>query len=88
MPGSLIKKTILKHLIYNIASFFFFVAKGRGADFIKAKWHALKGFKRALKKRHQIQTGKKVVDEYVWNLLEKERFLPRLTRRYIKSQSA
>jgi hypothetical protein len=84
MPNSLIKKTLLNHLIYNFAAFFFFVAKGRGAEFIKAKWHALKGLKRALKKRRRTQNSKKVVDEYIWNLLEKERFLPRLSRRIFK----
>ena len=81
MPGSLIKKTLLNHLIYNFAAFFFFVAKGRAADFIRAKWHALKGLKRALEKRQQVQINKKVSDEYIWNLFEKERLLPRLSRR-------
>jgi hypothetical protein len=81
MPGSLIHKTIIPHIIYDIAAFFFFAAKGRSADFIRAKWHALKGLKGALKKRRRIQSRKKVTDEYIWNLLEKERFLPRLTRR-------
>ena len=81
MPGSLIQKTIIPHIIYDVAAFFFFVAKGRSADFIRAKWHALKGLKGALKKRRRIQRRKKVADEYIWNLLEKERFLPRLTRR-------
>ena len=55
MPGKLIKKTIPGHVIYNMASFLFFVARGRGADFIRAKWHALKGLKRALAKRRHIQ---------------------------------
>ena len=82
IPGRLIKKTILNHLIYNIAALLFFVAKGRGLDFIKAKWHALKGLNRALEKRRQIQNNKKVTDEYIWSLLEKERFIPRLSRRF------
>jgi GT2 family glycosyltransferase len=81
MPTSMIKKTFVRHIIYDIAAFFFFVAKGRGGPFIKAKWHALSGFNQALKKRRQIQTGKKVVDEYVWNILENERLFPRLSRR-------
>ena len=84
MPGKLIKKTILNHLIYNIASFLFFVARGRGADFIRAKWHALKGLKRALPKRKHIQKNRKVTDDYIWSLFEKERLLPRLTRRISK----
>jgi len=81
MPGRFIKKTLLNHLIYNFAALLFFIAKGRAADFIRAKWHALKGLKRALEKRQQVQINKKVGDEYIWNLFEKERFLPRLSRR-------
>jgi GT2 family glycosyltransferase len=87
MPGSLIAKTILPHMIYVFAAFFFFIARGRGADFIKAKWHALKGLKRALAKRKHIQKNKKVTDDYIWSLFEKERLLPRLTRRISKNSS-
>jgi GT2 family glycosyltransferase len=81
MPSSLIAKTILPHMIYVIAAFFFFVLKGRSAEFIKAKWHALKGLKKALAKRRHIQKNRKVSDDYIWSLFEKERLLPRLTRR-------
>ena len=85
MPGKLIKKTIINHVIYDIASFLFFVVRGRGADFIRAKWHALKGMKRALAKRKHIQETRTVSDDYIWRLFEKERLLPRLTRRLSKN---
>ena len=84
MPARLIPRTILTHAIYDIASFFFFLTRGRGKDFIKAKRDALKGLKNTLQKRWQIQHNKEVDDEYVWSLLEKERFFPRLTRRLKK----
>ncbi len=84
MPTSLIKRTILPHIVYDIFAFFFFTVRGRGAEFIKAKWHALKGLNRALKKRCRIQNNRKVVDEYIWTLFEKELFLPRLIRRLRK----
>jgi GT2 family glycosyltransferase len=85
MPGRLIAKSILPHLIYVLAAFVFFVLKGRGLDFIKAKWHALKGLRRALTKRRHIQTTKTVTNLYVWSMFEKERLLPRLSRRISKS---
>ena len=85
MPAGLILKTIFPHIIYDMAAFFFFAARGRSKDFIKAKWDALKGLKRILKKRRQIQDNRKVDDDYVWKLLEKESFLPRLTRRLHKN---
>ncbi|MDB4442663.1 glycosyltransferase family 2 protein [bacterium] len=81
MPGSLIAKTILPHLIYVFAAFVFFVLKCRSVDFIKAKWHAVKGLKGALAKRKHIQKTRTVSDDYIWSLFEKERLLPRLTHR-------
>ena len=85
MPARLILKTIFPHIIYDMAAFLFFIARGRTKDFIKAKWDALKGLKKALKKRRQIQRSRIVVDDYIWRLLEKELLLPRLTRRLRKN---
>ena len=87
MPAGLIKRTILPHLIYDLAAFFFFVAKGRGGNYSRAKWDALKGMRTALQKRRETQKCKRVSDFYIWNLLEKERLLPRLTRRLGKDRS-
>jgi hypothetical protein len=67
-----------------MAAFFFFIARGRSKDFIKAKLDALKGLKKALKKRRRIQRSRIVDDDYVWSLLEKELLLPRLTRRLLR----
>jgi hypothetical protein len=71
-----------------MAAFFFFTARGRSKDFIKAKWDALKGLNKVLQKRKQIQRSRIVVDDYIWSLLEKELFLPRLTRRLQITASA
>lgn len=81
MPSTLILKTLWLHTIYDIAAFFFFAANGRIKEFIKAKLDALKALKRVLKKRRQIQGNRRVDNDYIWGLLEKELFLPRLTRR-------
>ncbi|MBW2172651.1 MAG: hypothetical protein JRF69_11880 [Deltaproteobacteria bacterium] len=62
-------------------AFFYFAANGRLKEFARAKRDALRGMKRALDKRHRIQDNSKVDDTYVWGLLERERFVPRLTRR-------
>ena len=84
MPGPLIVKTIFPHVIYDIAAFFYFLIHGRGKDFIRAKKDAVKGLKKTLEKRQQIQANRKVDDRYIWNLLSKELFLHRLTRRQQK----
>lgn len=81
MPAGLFKKTLIPHLLYDLAAFLFFIGRGRGGDFIKAKWHALKGVRRALKKRSRVQAAKKVTDDYIWNIMAREHLLPRLTRR-------
>ncbi len=81
MPARLILKTIFPHIIYDMAAFLFFIARGRTKDFIKAKWDALKGLKKALKKRKQIQKAMTVEVDYIWRLLERELFFTRLTRR-------
>ncbi len=81
MPTRLILKTICPHVVYDIAAFFYFAANGRLKEFARAKRDALRGMKRALDKRHRIQDNSEVDDTYVWSLLEKERFVPRLTRR-------
>jgi GT2 family glycosyltransferase len=81
MPKRLIVKTIIPHLIYNIGALVYFAAVGRLKHFVRAKVDAVKGMDLAWRKRQRIQARKRVDDLYVWNLLEKERFLPRLARR-------
>jgi GT2 family glycosyltransferase len=82
MPARLILKTILQHVIYDIASFFYFLVRGQGRDFVKAKMDALKGLKKTLKKRRQIQANRQADDKYIWALFNKELLLHRLTRRF------
>ena len=81
MPSKLILKTLWLHIMYDIAAFFFFAANGRIKEFAKAKRDALKGLKTILNKRRQIQRNRRVDNDYIWALLEKELFFPRLIRR-------
>ena len=84
MPGRLIARTILLHVVYNLAAGFYFSANGRMVDFIRAKWDACKGMRKALQKRRQIQKNRTASDFYIWRLLEKEQFFPRLAIRFGK----
>ena len=84
MPAGLILKTLFPHIIYDMAAFFFFAARGRSKDFIKAKWDALKGLNKVLKKRRQIQDNRKVGNDYIWGLMAKEHFFQRLSKRLHK----
>jgi len=78
MPARLIPRTIVPHIIYNIAALCYFVAHGRGMDYFRAKKDALKGLKRALKKRRQIQDGRTVDNSYIWGLLDRPVMMRRL----------
>lgn len=84
MPSQLMLKTFWLHILYDIAAFFFFAARGRMKEFAMAKRDVLKGLKRILKKRRLIQRTRRVENSYIWSLLEKESFFSRLTRRLDK----
>jgi hypothetical protein len=81
MPSRLLLKTIIPHILYNIAAFSYFATHGRGKDFLIAKKDALKGLKRTLKKRQWIQSGKVVDDGYLWSLFDRPKLLERLLGR-------
>jgi hypothetical protein len=81
IPSSLFVKTFLHHLCYNSIAFVFFLVKGRLKSFLAAKKDALKEIRRVMGERREIQRRKKVSDDYIWRLLDKELFLPRLIHR-------
>jgi len=85
MPSRLIFRSIWLHIIYDIAALIYFTGNRRKKDFLKAKWDALREFKKILKKRKPIQRYRRVDDFYIWDLLVKESFFPRLTRRLKRS---
>ncbi|MFQ5486712.1 MAG: glycosyltransferase family 2 protein, partial [Desulfobacterales bacterium] len=72
MPNSLICKTFFAHLFYDFMSFLYFMFNGKGHVFLKAKWDAIRGLKKALKKRKSIQNSAKVHTETIWKLMDKE----------------
>ena len=81
MPATLMVRTIFPHLMYDLAAFLYFVAKGRMGHFLKAKRDALGGMKKSLQKRNRIQRERRVGNDYLWELFEKELYVPRLSMR-------
>jgi hypothetical protein len=71
MPGWLFFKYFPMHLADIFISFGFFLFKGRGLDFLKAKWDALRALPRVLRQRRQIQYERTVSAEYIESLLQK-----------------
>jgi GT2 family glycosyltransferase len=84
MPAQLIPRTIIPHMIYNISALCYFVAHGRGIDYLRAKKDALKGLKPALKKRRRIQSSRTVDDSTIWRLLDRPALLARVKWRWDK----
>ena len=81
MPTRLIIRSIILHILYDFAAFAYFLFSGEMRFFLKAKYAALKAFPVMLQKRKYIQKRKLVSDDYLWQIMNCERFLPRITRR-------
>ena len=81
MPGGLLGRTIIFHLAHVMGSFFYFSGRGQMRSILKAKWDGLRHIKAVLRKRRQIQMGRRVENDYIWNLLEREPFFARLMTR-------
>ena len=86
MPAGLILKSLLRHIVYDMAAFFYFLSVGRGTVFVRAKMDSIRGLRKMFEKRHGIQKSKTVSNDYLWNLFDDELFFPRLTRRLRNSQ--
>lgn len=82
MPSRLLFRTIILHILYDIAALSYFVISGRGKAFFRAKKDALRGLKRAIKKRQWIQRGKVADDRYLWSLFNRPRLMERLLWRF------
>lgn len=74
MPSRLIFRTILPHVIYDIAAFLYFLLHGRGGVFAKAKMEALGGLGKMWVKRRRIQRTRSVPEGDLWKSMEREMF--------------
>lgn len=71
MPLPLLIITLPLHLVDVFLSFCFFLAKGRGRPFLKAKWDVLRALPKLLKKRRVIQRSRAVPISHIASGLEK-----------------
>lgn len=78
MPLALVLRTLPSHLIYNLAGFFYFLSKGKGWVFLKAKFSVLLNLRKLLKKRKIIQKNCKVNNNYIKSMMEKRCFSVRI----------
>ncbi len=81
MPRELILRTLPQHLVYDFLSFCYFASNLKAGPFLKGKVDALRGIGQTFKKRQKVQSRRKTSSDYVWGLLEKERFFSRMAAR-------
>ncbi len=75
MPTFLFWTLLPLHIILNIASIFYFSITGNSKIILKAKYDAIKGLPKMLKKRRSVQKIRKVSIKEIWNILDK-RLIP------------
>jgi GT2 family glycosyltransferase len=69
-PGSLLWRTLPGHVIYTAAAAIHFARHGLLGAFLRAKWAALAGLPRLLRKRAQVQRTRRVGGDAIWPHLE------------------
>ena len=80
MPSSLLVRYLPLHIVYDMLSFLFFLVKGRGWAFLRAKWDALRHMPKMLRKRRTIQWGRVVAPGDIDALLERRWLAGRVKR--------
>jgi hypothetical protein len=69
-PASLLLRTLPGHLVYTAAAAVHFTRSGLLGPFLRAKWSALRGLPRLLRKRGHVQRTRRVGAEAIRPLLE------------------
>lgn len=72
MPGKLMARYFHHHLVYNFLAFFYFLFKGKGRIFLKAKFDFLRMMPMVLRKRKQIQGSMIVAEAEIDAILERQ----------------
>ncbi len=60
MPGSLLWRYLLHHLLLNLASVLWYARRGESSVLLRAKWDALRGLPRCWRQRRAIQAGRRI----------------------------
>jgi GT2 family glycosyltransferase len=78
MPLKLLWKYLPAHILANIIYVFFYTVSGRGKVLWKAKWDALRGLSKAMKKRRSIQSERRITNTELLGAMEYGWFQPYL----------
>jgi GT2 family glycosyltransferase len=69
-PGPFLWRTLVPHLVYDLAALVYFATSGHLSTFLSAKWAAARGLGRMRSKRREIQRTRRVDLTQLWALLE------------------
>jgi len=71
MPGALFWLLLPLHILLNIVTIMWFMARGQGGVILRAKRDAVKGLPQAWAKRQKIQAGRIASIREIWRILDK-----------------
>jgi GT2 family glycosyltransferase len=69
MPGYLVWKYLPAHLLSTLIFLVFYGTRGRARAIWRAKWDAMKGLPRALRKRRVVQAARKIDEREIDRIL-------------------
>jgi GT2 family glycosyltransferase len=69
-PTSVLLRTAVGHLLYDLAAGAYFLSSGRGWTFLRAKAAALAGIAAMLRKRAVVQRSRRADPNDIWRMLE------------------
>jgi GT2 family glycosyltransferase len=81
MPGPLLARHLLEHLVVSVVGLAWFASRGRGRAYLAAKRDALRGFTWAWRARREVQRTRTVSVGEVRGLLNRESLVARLRAR-------
>jgi GT2 family glycosyltransferase len=82
MPSPLLLEYLPIHILYTVLAFGFFAMKRKASIFIQSKVDAFKSLSTVWRKRQKIQKTRRVSNEYISSILEKDWMLPRIYEKF------
>lgn len=76
MPAPYVWRYLGQHLLFNVVSVLYFLARGRGSVILRAKWQALRGLGAMLAKRRLVQADIRVPVERLRAMMAEGWWLP------------
>jgi len=78
MPSSLLRRYLPLHIVVSLGSVLWFMAAGRGAAILRAKWHALQHLRSVLATRREVQATRNISDVALLAGLSRSALIPRV----------